>query len=73
MATFAEQLASVERAVTQLEGGAQEVRFADGRMVRYADLAVLHAERARLTPLAAREATAQAAPTTIRFATSKGL
>jgi hypothetical protein len=70
--SYAEQLAGVQAAITRLEDGAQEVRFGD-RMVRYADLATLYAERGRLTRLAAQEAAGSGAVTTIRFATSKGI
>ena len=54
MATYAEQLASVQAAITTIEQGAQEVRF-EGRSVRYADLPMLYAREERLRGLAARE------------------
>jgi hypothetical protein len=54
MATYAEQLASVQAAITTIEEGGQEVRF-EGRMVRYADLPVLYAREEKLRGLAERE------------------
>ena len=55
MATYTAQLEQVEAAIAKVETG-QEVTFADGRRIRRADLRDLYAERARLTPLAVREA-----------------
>lgn len=54
MATYTEQLAEVNAAITKVMGG-QEVQAGD-RRVRRADLAQLLAERKRLEPLALREA-----------------
>lgn len=54
MATYAEQLASVQAAIATIESGAQEVQF-EGRRVVRADLATLYAREERLRGLAARE------------------
>ena len=59
MATYTEQLAQLETAIAKAESG-QEVTTADGRRVRRGDLAAMYAERRRLTPLAAREASGRA-------------
>lgn len=67
MATYTEQLAAVEASIAKAEGG-QEVTFSDGRRIRRADLAVLYAERTRLTPLAAREAAGRSGPSISRGA-----
>lgn len=74
MSTYTEQLATVAAAIAAAEAalaaGAYEerdVRFADGSGVRKRissgqSLQVLYAERARLTPLAAREAAGRRGP-----------
>lgn len=56
MATTAEQLASVQTAITAIEGGAQSVTK-DGMTITRADLATLYTERARLLALTTSEAT----------------
>lgn len=67
MATYTVQLAQVEIAIAKAEGG-QEVTLSDGRRIRRADLVVLYNERARLTPLAAREAAGRSGPSISRGA-----
>ena len=67
MATYTVQLAAVEAAIAKAEGG-QEVALTDGRRIRRADLVVLYAERARLTPLATREAAGRTGPSISRGA-----
>jgi hypothetical protein len=67
VATYTEQLAAVNAAITKAEAG-QEVTFADGRRVRRGDLAAMYAERTRLTPLAAREAVGRSGPSISRGA-----
>lgn len=67
MATYTEQLATVEAAIAKAETG-QEVETADGRRLRRGDLAAMYAERVRLTPLAAREAAGRSGPTISRGA-----
>jgi hypothetical protein len=65
--TYTAQLAQVEVAIAKAESG-QEVAFADGRRIRRGDIAALYAERARLTPLANREAAGQVGPAILRGA-----
>jgi hypothetical protein len=67
MATYTFQLAQVEAAIAKAEAG-QEVAFADGRRIRRGDLAALYTERARLTPLANREAAGRSGPSISRGA-----
>ena len=67
MATYTVQLAAVEAAIIKVEAG-QEVVMADGRRIRRGDLAVMYAERARLTPLAAREGAGRSGPSISRGA-----
>lgn len=67
MATYTEQLAQVETAIAKAESG-QEVALSDGRRIRRGDLAVLYAERARLTPLAIRESAGRSGPSISRGA-----
>ena len=67
MATYTAQLAQVEAAIAKAESG-QEVTFSDGRRVRRGDIAALYAERARLTPLANREAAGRVGPSILRGA-----
>jgi hypothetical protein len=68
MSTYTDQLASVRAAISALEAGGQEVRMADGRTVRYPDLAVLYAREERLVPLATREASGRTGPSISRGA-----
>jgi hypothetical protein len=67
VATYTVQLAAVEAAIAKVEGG-QEVTWTDGRRIRRADLVVLYNERARLTPLANREAAGRSGPSISRGA-----
>ena len=55
MSTTTEQLASVQDAIARLESGAQEVRFADGRMLKYPDLDMLYKRETTLIERQARE------------------
>lgn len=64
MATTSEMLDSVRTAIASLETGAQEVTMADGRRVRYADLATLYA---RETALVSRLLTDNAGPAITRI------
>jgi hypothetical protein len=66
LATYAQKLTNLEAAIAKIEGGAQEVRY-DGRIVRFADLDRLYAERKRLEPLAAAEASPGGGRMTIRY------
>lgn len=54
MATYAEQLTSVQAAITAIEGGAQSYSIA-GRSLTRADLSVLYKREERLRVLADRE------------------
>lgn len=67
MATYTQQLASVQTAIERAER-AQEAESEAGRRIRRPDIQHLYAERARLTPLAAREAAGRAGPTISRGA-----
>lgn len=66
MATYTQQLASVQAAIERTER-AQEAATEGGRRIRRADIQHLYAERARLTPLAARESVGRSG-----FAISRG-
>lgn len=55
MASYAEQLASVQEAIAAIEGGGQEVEFEGHRKSR-ADLATLYKREGWLQRMAAREA-----------------
>lgn len=52
--TYAEQLDSVQVAITSIETNAQEAAY-NGQRVKKADIEYLYKERARLTVLAKRE------------------
>lgn len=52
--TYAQQLAAVDAAIEAIETRGQRYEF-QGRVLWRGDLATLHAERRRLTPLAERE------------------
>ena len=67
MATYTQQLANVEAAIAKAET-AQEAQTDNGRRIRRADLDVMYRERARLTPLAAREAAGRTGPSISRGA-----
>jgi hypothetical protein len=69
MATYTEQLASVQAAIAKIEGGAQEVHLDNRRVIR-GDLATLYKREERLMPLAAREAAGRTGPTISRGAGS---
>lgn len=56
MATYAQQLADVETAISAVLAGKMQSFQIAGRAVTMLPLKDLYAERARLTPLAAREA-----------------
>lgn len=68
LATYTEQLAQVEAAIAKAEGAQEIVTPGSGARLRRADLSVLYAERARLTPLAAREAVGRVGPSISRGA-----
>lgn len=55
MSTTSEQLASVRETIAAVEGGAQEARGPDGRMVRYPDIQVLYTREAELIRRLTRE------------------
>lgn len=55
MSTTSEQLASVRAMIAAVESGAQEVRNANGSMVRYPDLPVLYAREKELIARLASE------------------
>ena len=55
MATYQEQLDSVQSAISQIESGAESVSF-NGRSVRYADLSTLYNRERWLRRMVDREA-----------------
>lgn len=67
MASYTEQLASVQAAIERAER-IQEGQTENGRRVRRPDIQHLYAERARLTPLANRESAGRSGPSISRGA-----
>jgi hypothetical protein len=68
MATYTVQLAQVEAAIAKAETGQEVTMPNNGGRIRRGELAALYAERARLTPLAAREAVGRSGPSISRGA-----
>ena len=56
MATYAEQLASVQEAISAIESGAQRVDH-NGRLVQFADLTALYQREQWLRTMVARTST----------------